>query len=94
MQRQGIRAKGKRRFKVTTDSKRELPIAPNLLDRQFAVAGEPDKAWAGGITYIATDDGLFFLALVIDLLSRQVIGWSLRKDMTRDIVIDALRMAS
>jgi len=88
----GIRAKGRRRFKVTTDSNHDLPIAPNLLDRQFTVA-QPDKVWAGDITYIATDEGWLFLAVVIDLFSRQVIGWSLRQDMTRDIVIDALRMA-
>ncbi len=88
----GIRARGKRRFKVTTDSHHDLPIAPNRLDRTFAVA-EPDTVWAGDITYIATDEGWLFLAVVIDLFSRQVIGWSLRQDMTRDIVIDALRMA-
>ena len=92
MQQHGIRAKGKRRFKVTTDSKHNLPIAPNLLDRQFTVS-EPDRVWAGDITYIATDEGWLFLAVVIDLFSRQVVGWSLRQDMTRDIVIDALRMA-
>ena len=92
MQRHGIRARGKRRFKVTTDSKHDLPISPNLLDRRFSVA-EPDKVWAGDITYIATDEGWLFLAVVIDLFSRQVVGWSLRADMTRDIVIDALRMA-
>jgi len=92
MQLHGIRAKGKRRFKVTTDSNHDLPIAPNLLDRQFTVA-EPDKVWAGDITYIHTGEGWLFLAVVIDLFSRQVVGWSLREDMTRDIVIDALRMA-
>jgi len=92
MQLHGIRAKGKRRFKVTTDSNHDLPIAPNLLDRQFTV-GEPDKVWAGDITYIHTNEGWLFLAVVIDLFSRQVVGWSLRADMTRDIVIDALRMA-
>jgi hypothetical protein len=92
MQRHGIRARGKRRLKVTTDSHHDFPIAPNLLERQFTVA-EPDKVWAGDITYIATDEGGLFLAVVIDLFSRQVIGWSLRADMTRDIVIDALRMA-
>ena len=54
---------------------------------------QSDKVWAGDITYIATDEGWFFLAVVIDLFSRQVIGWSQRQDMTRDIVIDALRMA-
>ena len=92
MQLHGIRAKGKRRFKVTTDSNHDLPIAPNLLDRQFDVA-EPDRVWVGDITYIATHEGWLFLAVVIDLFSRQVVGWSLREDMTRDIVIDALRMA-
>ena len=92
MRRHGIKAKGKRKFVVTTDSKHDLPISPNLLDRQFRVA-EPEKVWAGDITYIATDEGWLFLAVVIDLFSRQVVGWSLRADMTRDIVIDALRMA-
>lgn len=92
MQLHGIRAKGKRRFKVTTDSGHGLPISPNLLDREFTVA-EPDKVWVGDITYIATDEGWLFLAVVIDLFSRQVVGWSLREDMTANIVIDALRMA-
>ena len=92
MQRHGIHARGKRRFKVTTDSCHDLPISPNVLNREFAVSG-PDRVWAGDITYIATDEGWLFLAVVIDLFSRQVIGWSLRSDMTRDIVIDALRMA-
>jgi transposase InsO family protein len=92
MQLHGIRAKGKRRFKVTTDSNHKLPISPNLLNREFTVA-EPDKVWVGDITYIATDEGWLFLAVVIDLFSRQVVGWSLRDDMTSNIVIDALRMA-
>ncbi|WP_198969508.1 IS3 family transposase, partial [Xylophilus sp. ASV27] len=92
MQRHGIRARGKRRFKVTTDSRHDLPISPNVLNREFTVS-EPDKVWVGDITYIATDEGWLFLAVVIDLFSRQVVGWSLREDMTRDIVIDALRMA-
>ena len=92
MQWHGIRAKGKRRFKVTTDSNHDWPISPNLLNRTFAV-GAPDRVWVGDITYIATDEGWLFLSVVIDLFSRQVVGWSLRGDMTRDLVIDALRMA-
>jgi putative transposase len=92
MRTHGIRAKGKKRFKVTTDSNHDLPIAPNLLNRQFTVA-KPDTVWVGDITYIATDEGWLFLAVVIDLFSRQVLGWSMRADMSRDIVIDALRMA-
>lgn len=92
MQRHGIRAKAKRRFKVTTDSNHDLPIAPNLLDRQFTV-NAPNKVWVGDITYIATDEGWLFLAVVIDLFSRQVVGWSMGAQMTRELVIDALRMA-
>jgi len=92
MQRHGIRAKAKRRFRITTDSNHDFPIAPNLLDRQFDVE-EPDKVWAGDITYVATDEGWMYLAVVIDLFSRQVVGWSMRTDMSREIVIDALRMA-
>jgi len=92
MQLHGIRAKGMRRFRVTTDSNHDQPIAPNLLERQFTVT-EPDTVWAGDPTYIYTREGWLFLAVVIDLYSRQVVGWSLREDMTRDIVIDALRMA-
>ena len=92
MQRHCIRAKGKRRFKVTTDSNHDVPIAPNVLNREFAVA-EPDRVWVGEITYIARDEGWLFVAVVIDLFSRQVVGWSLRDDMTSIIVIDALRMA-
>ncbi len=92
MQLHGVRARGKRRFKVTTDSRHDLPIAPNLLKREFAVA-EPDRVWVGDITYIATDEGWLFLAVVIDLFSRQIVGWSLRQDMARELVIDALRMA-
>ena len=62
------------------------------MNREFSVA-EPDKVWVGNITYIATHEGWLFLAVVIDLFSRQVVGWSLREDMTSKIVIDALRMA-
>ena len=93
MQEHGIRARGKRRFRVmTTDSRHDLPIAPNLLNRNFNVSG-PNQAWAGDITYIATDEGWLFLAVVIDLFSRRVVGWSMRPDMRRNLVIDALEMA-
>ena len=92
MQQHGIRAKGERRFRVTGDSNHGLSIAPNLLDRQFAVV-ESDKVWAGDITCIHTSGGWLILAVVIDLSSHQVVGWSLRDEMTRDIVINTLRMA-
>ena len=92
MQRHGVRAKSKRRFRVTTDSNHDLPIAANLLDRRFTVDA-PDMVWVGDITYIQTDEGWLYLAVVVDLFSRQVVGWSMRKDMSCDIVIDSLRMA-
>ena len=93
MQQHGIRARGKRRFRVTTtDSRHDLPIAPNLLNRNFRVSG-PNQAWAGDITYVATEEGWLFLAVVIDLFSRRVVGWSMQPDMRRTLVIDALEMA-
>jgi putative transposase len=92
MQLDGIRAKGIRRHEVTTDSRHQLSIAPNLLNREFAVA-LPDRVWVGDITSIAPDEGWLFLAVVIDLFSRPVLGWSLREEITRDIVMEALRMA-
>ena len=93
MQQHGIQARGKRRFHVnTTDSRHNLPIAPNRLDRNFTVAA-PNQAWVGDFTYVATGEGWLFLAVVIDLFSRKVVGWSMRPDMHRDLVIDALWMA-
>jgi transposase InsO family protein len=93
MQKHGIQARGKRKFRVTTtDSKHNLPIAPNILDRNFIVAA-PNRAWVGDFTYIATDEGWLFLAVVIDLFSRKVVGWSMRPDMQRSLVIGALEMA-
>jgi putative transposase len=93
MQKHGIQARGKRRFRIaTTDSRHQLPIAPNVLDRNFVVAA-PNHAWVGDVTYIATEEGWLFLAVVIDLFSRKVVGWSMRPDMQRSLVIDALEMA-
>ena len=92
MQKHGIRARGKRRFRVmTTDSRHDLPIAPNLLNRNFRPA-EPNQVWSGDITYIATAEGWLFLAVVMDLFSRKVVDWSMRPDMHRSLVIDALEM--
>jgi putative transposase len=93
MQKHGIQARGKRRFRVaTTDSKHNLPIAPNVLDRKFTVAA-PNQAWVGDFTYIPTAEGWLFLAVVIDLFSRKVVGWSMQPDMRRNLVIDAFQMA-
>jgi transposase InsO family protein len=92
MRETGLRARHKRRFKATTDSKHSMPIAPNLLARQFAVEA-PDRVWSGDITYIPTGEGWLYLAVVLDLFNREVIGWSIKPRMTADIATDALAMA-
>ena len=88
----GLCCQTKRRFKVTTDSKHNQPIAPNLLARQFTVS-QPDQCYVGDITYIWTQEGWLHLAVVIDLFSRQVVGWSIRNHMRTSLVNDALMMA-
>ena len=92
MKAQGLSCKTKRKFRVTTDSKHQLPIAPNLLSREFTVA-QPDKCYVGDITYIATESGWLYLAVVIDLFSRKVVGWSMADNMRAELVNDALLMA-
>ncbi len=88
----GVAAKQKKKFKATTDSKHNLPVAPNLLDRQFEVV-EADKVYVSDITYIWTHEGWLYLAVVIDLFSRRVVGWSLSNRMTTKLIMDALHMA-
>jgi transposase InsO family protein len=88
----GIKARAKRKYKATTDSNHHLPVAPNLLNRQFAV-GKPNQVWTSDITYIASDEGWLYLAVVIDLFSRQVVGWAIKPHMKKDLVMEALRMA-
>ncbi len=80
MQAHGIKARGKRKFVVTTDSRHSLPVAENLLARNFH-PGATDCVWSSDITYIATDEGWLYLACVIDLFSRQVVGWSMQPHM-------------
>ena len=92
MREHGIRARHKRRYKVTTDSTHNLPVAPNLLDRNFTPSA-PNQIWTSDITYLWTDEGWLDLAIVLDLFNRDVVGWSLKPRMTADIVTDALTMA-
>lgn len=92
MRENGIRARHKRRYKVTTDSKHGLPVAENLLARNFTPAA-PNQTWTSDITYLWTDEGWLYLAIVLDLFNREVVGWSLKPRMTADIVTDALTMA-
>jgi transposase InsO family protein len=88
----GIKARSKRKYKATTDSNHSLPVAENLLQRDFTPVA-PDRVWSSDITYIATDEGWLYLAVVIDLFSRQVVGWSMKPHMKTELVGDALRMA-
>jgi transposase InsO family protein len=88
----GINARKKRKFKATTDSKHSLPIAENLLARNFT-AKEPDQAWVGDITYIWTTEGWLYLAVIIDLFSRKVVGWSMAEHMRTELVLNALNAA-
>jgi putative transposase len=92
MREHGIRARHKRRFKATTNSKHSMPVALNLLNREFTPTA-PNRVWTGDITYIATDEGWLYLAIVLDLFNREVVGWSIKSRMTADIVTDALTMA-
>lgn len=86
-----IRAKRTRKFKATTNSKHTLPVAENLLNREFQPAA-PDQAWAGDITYVWTEEGWLYLAVFIDLFSRMVVGWSMSARMTSELVEAALAM--
>jgi transposase InsO family protein len=92
LKRQGLEAKATRKFKATTNSKHNLPVFDNLLQQDFS-ASAPNQKWAGDITYLWTDEGWLYLAVIIDLFSRQVIGWSMSERMTADLACDALRMA-
>ena len=92
MQENGIRARHKRRYKVTTDSKHGLPVAQNLPNRAFTPSA-PNQVWTSDITYLWTDEGWLYLAIVLDLFNREVIGWSIKSRMTSEIVTDALTMA-
>ena len=92
MRQAGIKAKTARKFKHTTDSNHKRPVADNVLDRAFDVVG-PNQAWVADITYIPTREGWLYLAVVEDLYSRRIVGWSMAATMTSRLVVDALEMA-
>jgi putative transposase len=92
MQEEELKVQTKRKFKVTTDSNHDKPIAPNLLEREFTVAN-PDTVYVGDITYIPTREGWLYLAVVLDLFSRAVVGWAMDSRMKTDLVKDAMLMA-
>ncbi len=92
MRENGITARPLKRFRRTTDSNHELPIAPNLLERNFESA-RPNEVWVGDITYIWTTCGWTYLAVIVDLFSRRVVGWALDDNMRTELVLKALEMA-
>ena len=92
MAQHGIRARHKRKYIATTNSNHDLPVAPNLLERNFT-ATAPNQVWTSDITYLATAEGWVYLAVIIDLFNRQVVGWSMQPHMKAELVTDALRMA-
>jgi len=93
MRRNGIYSKARKRFRVhTTDSKHSFPIAENVLDRQFQ-QDQPNTVWAADISYIRTDEGWLYLAVVIDLHSRRVVGWAAADHMRAELACEALLMA-
>jgi putative transposase len=94
MRKAGIRARRRKAYKVTTTlSKHNYPVAPNTLDRQFW-AGGPNEKWVGDITYIATREGWLYLAAMLDIYSRKVVGWAMDKHMEEGLVASALQMAA
>lgn len=92
MKKMNLRAIAKKKFKITTDSKHNNPVFNNVLDRDFTTTAINQK-WVGDITYIDTEEGWMYLAVIIDLHSRAVIGWSMDKRMKKKLVCDALMMA-
>lgn len=92
LNRQGLKAKAAKKFKATTNSRHTLPVAPNLLQQDFK-ATAPNRKWVGDITYLWTNEGWLYLAVVLDLFSRKVVGWAMSERMTAHLVCDALRMA-
>ena len=92
MRENGIAAKTRRKFKVTTLSRHQLPVAPNLLQQSFS-ADRPNRAWSSDITYISTGEGWLYLAMVKDLCTKSVVGWAMRDDLGRELALDAFKQA-
>lgn len=93
MREMGLQAqRGQRRPPRTTNSRHDLPVAPNLLDRHF-VAERPDTVWLADISYLPTDEGWLYLAVVEDLATREIVGWSMADHLRSELCIDALVMA-
>jgi len=92
MRQAGLRSKIRRKYRVTTDSKHQLPVSPNLLQRNFT-AQAPNQTWVSDITYLATRTGWLYLTVIIDLFSRLVVGWALSSSLSHEMVVAALKRA-
>ncbi len=92
MKQNGLRVKTTKRFRVTTNSDHKRPVAPNLVKRSFS-AHAPNRLWTGDITYIWTAEGWLYLAVVLDVFSRRIVGWSMNKRMTDNLVVTAFKNA-
>lgn len=92
MKEQGLRSKVCRKYKATTNSKHNLPVAENLLNREFT-ANRPNQKWVSDITYIPTDEGWLYLAGILDLHGRELIGWAMDSRMKKELVMDAFCQA-
>ena len=88
----GLKVRCKRKFRITTNSKHRHPVAENLLNREFT-ANQPNQKWVTDITYLPTHEGWIYLAVVMDLFSRKIVGWAMRKTLHTELVVAALEMA-
>jgi putative transposase len=93
MRREGIVAKRRKKFRITTDSKHTDPIAPNILNREFNIA-QPNAAWVTDVTYVWTHQGWLYLAAILDLCSRRVVGWASSANNDRELALEALERAA
>ncbi len=92
MRKNNIQAKAKKKFKATTNSKHSHPVAPNLLHQQFSAQG-PNQVWASDITYVWTSEGWLYVAAILDIWSRKIVGWAMSKRQTKELTIRALKQA-
>jgi len=92
MREKGLRSKTVKKYKATTNSRHNLPVAENLLNRDFS-ANRPNEKLVSDITYIATDEGWLYLAGILDLYGREIVGWSMGERMTKELVISCLKQA-
>lgn len=92
MEEAGLTSRLKRKFKATTNSNHNYPIAPNLLKQDF-VSVKPNEKWVGDITYIATEEGWLYLAAVQDLYTKKIVGWALGSRITKELTIRAMEQA-